>query len=322
MRKAQNRADEPAWRIFEKEVARIRGLFSPNAIITHDEILVDRFGNKRQFDVTIKDNWAGESMLAVVECKNLSRPVNVEQVDSFANKKNNILANVGIIVSKMGFTSGALKLAKKEGIGTHSLLPKETEKDIPFAIGHYAFATLYRWEELQIRVTFSSKKVHSTSLNIKFNNTYIVDWFRNEINNIHHTEKFEGWIIYDFQFKRPVKFELDGELIPVSRVAICARRKMSVKTKFLQCEGDAIYDWQRNAWVLPPNGWLSFGIIDTYKIEDWDDAESGNLEDNKSGVIINLYGYHAMESANPAFDYSSRFMPSVSIKQTLDEYFI
>jgi len=51
----------------EKAVARIQQLLDPGSVVTHNEHIVDRLGNRRQFDVVIRGQAAGRNYLGVVE---------------------------------------------------------------------------------------------------------------------------------------------------------------------------------------------------------------------------------------------------------------
>jgi len=50
----------------ELVVARIQQMMEPNSKVTHDEWIVDRFGIKRHFDVTVRGKFAGRDILGVI----------------------------------------------------------------------------------------------------------------------------------------------------------------------------------------------------------------------------------------------------------------
>lgn len=53
--------------------------------------LVDRHGCRRQCDVIIKGNFAGQQLLGIVECKD--RKLGTPEVDAFVTKARDINAN-------------------------------------------------------------------------------------------------------------------------------------------------------------------------------------------------------------------------------------
>lgn len=73
------------------------------------------------FDLSIESSFKGASeysMLTIIECKNLSNPVPVDDVEEFDSKLNQIGCHnsKGMIFSRSGFQKSALNLAKSKGI--------------------------------------------------------------------------------------------------------------------------------------------------------------------------------------------------------------
>lgn len=132
---------------FEKVVEELQGQLDPNSKVTHNEWLIDRLGNRRQFDVVIRGKFAGQDLLGVIECKDLNKKVGTPEIDAFITKANNLNANFKIIVSKRGFTKPGIKEALDFGVQTLSLL-KEDYPKFKLAIGNYWFADIYRWNNI------------------------------------------------------------------------------------------------------------------------------------------------------------------------------
>ena len=76
----------------------------------------DRVGNRRQYDVVIRGQFAGRQVLSVIECKDHSRKKGPDAVEAFAKKTENLGANLRMMFSKRGFTKMALNLAEHEHI--------------------------------------------------------------------------------------------------------------------------------------------------------------------------------------------------------------
>ena len=60
---------------FEKIVARIQQMIDPKSVVTRNEGLENRVGNKRQYDVVIHGHFGGPAILGVVECKDHNYPL-------------------------------------------------------------------------------------------------------------------------------------------------------------------------------------------------------------------------------------------------------
>ena len=139
---------------FEKVVARIQQMMDTNSVVTHNENLVDRVGNTRQFDVVIRGQFGGRPVLGVIECKDHSRKKGPDTIEAFAKKSENLGANLRLIVSKKGFTEQALNLAKHEHIGCLSLLPQDP-KQLGFSIGNMFYGVIKTWEDLKMELHFA-----------------------------------------------------------------------------------------------------------------------------------------------------------------------
>jgi hypothetical protein len=66
----------------------------------------------RQIDVLIETGSAEFPTKIVVEARYFSRKLDVKHVEAFLTKLKDVRAHVGVIVSPLGYTSGAEKLAK------------------------------------------------------------------------------------------------------------------------------------------------------------------------------------------------------------------
>jgi hypothetical protein len=104
---AKKKKDGPGVSL-ERIVARIQQMMDPNSTVTHNEVLEDRVGNRRQYDVVIRGHFGGRPVLGVMECKDHSRKRGPDAVEAFAKKTENLGANLRIIVARKGFTKQAL----------------------------------------------------------------------------------------------------------------------------------------------------------------------------------------------------------------------
>lgn len=182
---------------FEKIVTDIQQQIDSTAKVSHNQILEDRLGQKRQFNIVISGSFAGQEILGVIECKDLSKKVGTPEIDAFVTKSTDLNANFKIIVSKRGFTKPALKKAKHYGIQTLSLLPEEKES-LGFIIGTKWHVDIYHWKQIAIRLHFSeqpNEPVNFNAKNLKINGKSVLDWFTNYLLEEHPNEQQEGWVV-------------------------------------------------------------------------------------------------------------------------------
>lgn len=118
---------DPKWKRFEKIMHDMHAQLAPaGAIVTPDDRVMGRESNtERQLDVTIRANVAGYGVFIVIECRDESRPIDVNGVGEFATKLQDVAANKGIMISTSGFTSSAITLAKARGIVTRTYIDTE-----------------------------------------------------------------------------------------------------------------------------------------------------------------------------------------------------
>ncbi len=99
------------WKGFERITAAIHKFRDAGADVRWNERL-----DGRQLDVTVRFERGGYRFLVIIECKNLSRPVEIGEVDSFVTKSKDLGANKAVMVASRGFSSGAKDVAKRHDI--------------------------------------------------------------------------------------------------------------------------------------------------------------------------------------------------------------
>jgi hypothetical protein len=85
-------------------------------------------GRTIKVDASFEVSVLGSRVLVIVECKNYSNPVPVDDIEEFHSKLDDIGAHKGIVVTTTGFQDGALKVAKGRGIAL-AILRAETQSD-------------------------------------------------------------------------------------------------------------------------------------------------------------------------------------------------
>ena len=118
-RKARKRSHSTEkGRLVETIVAHMHKF--PEAVVEMNVRLpaVDGSGRVREIDVLISGSLTGYPVQIAIECKNYGQTIEVETIDSFVGKLDDIgiPRQHGIIVTVKGFSSGALKRAATAGI--------------------------------------------------------------------------------------------------------------------------------------------------------------------------------------------------------------
>ena len=105
------------WKKYEREIHAEFHLLFPDAQVLWNQKLEGRSGKMRQIDVLIRDRVAGRTIDIVVDGKCFNRKVGVGVVESFAGLVRDVRADRGILVTNVGYTSGALERAQSEERG-------------------------------------------------------------------------------------------------------------------------------------------------------------------------------------------------------------
>ena len=124
----RNRKPKPG-RALEKLVASLeRALSGQEGVkVESPKQLPDRVtGDPREHDVVITFPTTHHEMTLAIECRDRSRKITVNDVESFSSKCQDTKVHKGVIVSARGFSKSALAKAKNAGISCLSLLQVES----------------------------------------------------------------------------------------------------------------------------------------------------------------------------------------------------
>jgi hypothetical protein len=96
--------------------------------VHHKKVYTGRVSHRNIIvDVSFNYSIAGSDLLFLIECKLYSHSVSVDDVEEFHSKIDDIGAHKGIMVTTIGYQSGAIKTAKGRGIAL-ALLTTEYQK--------------------------------------------------------------------------------------------------------------------------------------------------------------------------------------------------
>jgi hypothetical protein len=256
----------------EKAVARIQQMLDPNSKVTHNEILADRSGNKRQYDVVIRGHFGGLPLLGVAECKDHAHKIGPAEVEAFAKKCENLGANPRIMFSRMGFTDQALQLARHEHIACLSLLPNDTHQGgYPFEAT--AFAKFWRWESMDMVLTPQNPDVVLPAYEVPhvlYEGKQVAAWFLNELLTTYKNHHDIEPIVLRISFDLPRQIEVAGATFEIASVAFRATRTFSLKRKALRLFGDGVYNWLDSTFQVPQGSQVAAGPFDG-GFHDWEE---------------------------------------------------
>jgi hypothetical protein len=101
------------WRTYEEQVAKLLASFDPNATVVHNERVEARLSKvMRQVDVWVRGRIIGQEIIIAVECKLVSRPLDIGVVDEFVGKLLDLGADRGVLYSASGMTPNAVHRAE------------------------------------------------------------------------------------------------------------------------------------------------------------------------------------------------------------------
>lgn len=290
---------------FEKFVFEIQSKLDPSSKVTHNQFLTNRFGKKRQFDVVIRGLCAGVDFIGVVECKDLNRKVGSELVDAFVTKANDINANFKILVSRKGFTKGAIDLAKNHGVQTYSLLPDEKVSE-GFFVGNKWIAEIYRWRSCNIRVLpVEGKEVDITyrAEDVKIRGASVFEWVSTYLNRNHAIETEIGWRVYQHSFEEPVDVEIaEGKSVKCSGLELAVERVLVRKQKHIGVTGPGFYNWQTGQAKIPPGSTIKTFPISA-DFDSWDDAVDET--DPNGGIVFRIILHGSTQEFDCPIDIAS-----------------
>jgi len=285
---------------FERLIASIQQKIDPSSQVTHDEYILDRLNQRRQFDVVIRGNFAGQSMLGVIECKDLKRRVGTPEIDAFCTKAQDINANFKIMASKSGFTKTAVTKARHYGIRIVSLLDPVT-LGADFPIGDWWIGKVYYWKRIHIQpyqVGTPEIQIEASPESLLINDGRVIDWFKNHLLTVGHTEKNTGWVInFKLTFKAPINLKTtENKSYLCSSIDFHAERMCDEFERFVSVSADALVDWHTGKASIPSGTQISTEAVPT-DIRTWD------KRDKSKNRISSMFPVH-VEAHEKQFEFS------------------
>lgn len=257
----------------------------PAAVVVHNESLIDRWGHSRQFDVAIRGVFAGQQMLGIIECKDLSRKVGLPEVDAFITKSQDVNANFKILMSRRGFSKHALEKCKKHGIQAFSMLNKDPANN-GFFVGARFTADLLQWTQLSVKLHYEPTTTETAPLDVndlKIDGKRIIDWFTNYLLDIEETITSVGWVVdKHIQFATPRDVSLrEGDNQLCTAITFKAERLCEQYEKLVGINGDGFFDWNANHMTFPPQS-IRTDLV-PMDLKQWSPRIAGAKKSNPTG---------------------------------------
>jgi hypothetical protein len=242
---------------FEKVAAAIQAQIDPAATVTHNEVILDRLGQHRQFDVVIRGVFAGQQMLGVIECKDLVKRVGTPEVDGFVTKAQDINANFKILMSRRGFSKPALVKCAHYGIQALSLVENDPANK-KFFIGTRWEADIMRWGQISVSLHVAnepSTPVQFNAEDLTIRGKRVLDWFTNYLLDNEPEAKELGWVVnIAVEFENPQYVSIcSGCEYLCTAISFMAERVCDKLERIVGISGTGFFDWNSKRATFAPN---------------------------------------------------------------------
>ena len=119
---------EKKWKRFEDLAAHIQRTLSPQSRVEQNVRVKGRAsGVERQIDIAVWTQAGQFELFVAIDCKDYNTKVDVKDVEAFVGMVRDVGANKGALVSALGYTPAAKKVADAAGISVYTLVDAESE---------------------------------------------------------------------------------------------------------------------------------------------------------------------------------------------------
>ena len=276
---------------YEKAVAAVQAMMDPNSKVEHNVQIPDRDGIKRQFDVVVRGNIGGVTMLIVIECKDQKRKVGIPAIEAFYAKSRSVRANMPIFVSRSGFTKSAIIKAKAYDMCVLSLVRKDGDE--PLKLKSEWFMESYAWSQVQFQFHFSDESLQLNDIDcnaITYDGHKLLDWWSKRMDEYHHLE--EGDYEHTLDFTEPREFTIESKPVLIKSVSCIATRTKEILKKSVSINTDGFYDWSQEQVKVPSGATITTGNF-LSDFSDWEKHE-GSIPKPSGFFDWRIKGYGAV----------------------------
>lgn len=97
------------WEKYETEIFDKLNKEFPDGEILKNQKIIGTFSKRsRQIDILVKAKLIGKNIFGVIDCKKFSKKIDVKTVESFIGFLEDIGANLGVLITNIGYTKSAI----------------------------------------------------------------------------------------------------------------------------------------------------------------------------------------------------------------------
>ncbi|MBC8377171.1 MAG: restriction endonuclease [FCB group bacterium] len=188
--------------------------------VEHDVRLKGADG-RRQIDVVLRGKVGPINILTIVECKDWNKKIDVQTLDAFHSKAQDVRANKAVVVSRKGFTKTAIAKAKRLGIVLCTLHDVRNEKwkfhpEIPVTVREIGLLDVS--DTYEFTATTPTPIVFPVICNgVQLRDLFFSEWNKGNIKEL-ALDKIHSW---DPNLEKPFRIlNQKGEYIPISSLDI------------------------------------------------------------------------------------------------------
>lgn len=222
MKKNKRSFNSKKGKSYEFAIAEIFKQLHPTAVINVG-VWVEGPDGRRELDVSIQISTSTKIINGVIECKDFSPvktgSVGISYIDELDSKRRDLGLDFAFICSNAGFTSNAMRKAKRVGIGLLSA-SSASDKRIRFSITDYLYSRYVNIVEYRVellpespsdKISLLVSKAITTDTVLLADNS-VVQWINLRVQKILGVNQIVNGIIQnECNFSNPIQFNVSGE---------------------------------------------------------------------------------------------------------------
>jgi len=257
---------------FERVVKEVLSTLDPRSVVRQGQWVTGPDG-RRELDVLIEGSVEGVRRRVLVECKdfnqNTTGPVGIRFVDALESKRRDLAADVSFICSNAGFTTDAIRKAKRVGIGLIAVL-REGDHRIRFQVREEIYIRRVTVQTLTIGLqTEPAVKLDGVPFEaITFKGVSVGNWvLRRALLLIGSNPIVAGTFKATHMLRAPVEFDLLTGPLMATRVDFNLTISGGWFAQQVGLDATAgIYDWlRRRVRLVPGPGQFHIKDVDLEK---------------------------------------------------------
>ena len=260
---------------YEKVVAEVVRAFDSNAKVTQGQWVTGPDG-RRELDVLIEGTGDGGQSKGIIECKDFNPgttgPVGIAYVDALESKRRDLGAGFSFICSNAGFTSDAIRKAKRVRIGLISVM-KQGDNRLRFAVIEEVYTRKIRIVSASFTLTGKEPiTLSSVPFNeVRYGTTPVANWVFQRIPCLVVANPIvNGTFSATHTLSTPLVFEWPGGSAEATNFAFTFTIEGAWFSHRVEIDSTAgFYDWLRRRVRLAPmdRSQLEIKGIDVHKGE-------------------------------------------------------